>query len=173
MSGLTVSDILADGFGRVRHSLVAVLDGIEADELTYQAGSGANTIAWLLWHLTRVQDDHISNVAGTEQLWTAGGWRDRFGLPLEPDDTGYGHAPWQVSVVKASAELLDGYHAAVHEHTLRYVATLTDGDLGRIVDERFDPPVTLGVRLVSVIDDDLEHVGQAAYVRGLARYQDD
>lgn len=173
MSALGVADILADGFGRVRHSFVAVLDGIEPEELTYQPGSGANTIAWLLWHLTRVQDDHIAAVAGTEQIWTSGGWQERFGLPLDAEDTGYGHAPRQVTLVTASAELLDGYHAAVHAQTLRYVATLTEDDLGRVVDERWDPPVTLGVRLVSVIDDDLEHVGQAAYVRGLSRYQDD
>ncbi len=167
MSSLTVADILADGFGRVRHSLVAVLDGITPGELTYEPEPGANTIAWLLWHLTRVQDDHVAAVAGLEQVWMAGGWQERFGLPLDPDDTGYGHSAEQAGVVRASAELLDGYHAAVHDQTLGYVGTLTEGDLDRVVDERWNPPVTLAVRLVSVIDDDLEHVGQAAYVRGL------
>ena len=68
----------------------------------------------------------------------------------------------------ASGDLLLGYHDAVHEQTIRYVERLTDADLSRIVDESWDPPVSLDVRLVSVISDDLQHAGQAAFVRGVA-----
>jgi Protein of unknown function (DUF664) len=121
----------------------------------------------LVWHLTRVQDDHVAAVAGTEQLWTSSGWEQRLGLPLPASDTGYGHSPEQVALVTSDAETLRGYYDAVHEQTLRFVRAITDRDLDRIVDERWDPPVTLGVRLVSVMDDDLEHAGQAAYLRGI------
>ena len=48
---------------------------------------------------------------------------------------------------------------------------VTDADLDRVVDERWDPPVTLAVRLVSVLADGLEHAGQAAYIRGVAERQ--
>ncbi|GAA5020768.1 hypothetical protein GCM10025734_75280 [Kitasatospora paranensis] len=120
-----------------------------------------------MWHLTRIQDDHVADVAGAEQLWTADGWADRFALPLPPGDTGYGHGPDEVAAVRVgSADLLTGYHDAVHARTAAYVRTLRDTDLGRVVDERWDPPVTLGVRLVSVVSDDLQHAGQAAFVRG-------
>lgn len=166
----TTADILADGFGRVREHVHRVVTGLDADALNLRVDAGANSIAWLVWHLTRVQDDHVADVAGLEQVWTAAGWHDRFGLPLSSADTGYGHGSAQVTAVKVdSPEPLIGYHDAVYEQTMRYVGGLTDADLDRIVDEAWDPPVTLGVRLVSVIDDDAQHAGQAAFVRGIAQ----
>ena len=119
-------------------------------------------------HLTRVQDDHIADVAGTDQAWLAGGWSDRFGLPFEDRATGWSHTAEEVGAFRVgSGELLSGYHDAVYGRTLAFVRTLTEPDLDRIVDTRWDPPVTLGVRLVSVIDDDAQHAGQAAFLRGL------
>ncbi len=164
---MTSAELLADGFGRVREAVHAVLDGIDGEQLAHRPGGSGNSIAWLLWHLTRVQDDHVAHVAGVEQRWTAGGWADRFGLDLAVGETGWGHRSDQVAKVVARADDLRGYHDAVHAATLEFVAGLVDADLDRVVDERWDPPVTLGVRLVSVLDDDLEHVGQAAYVRGM------
>jgi len=162
------ADLLADGLSRVRAVVHEVVEGLGPDELGFRPGPTANSIAWLVWHLTRVQDDHVSEVAGTEQVWTAGGWADRFGLPFSATETGYGHGPEQVEQVQVpSPELLAGYHDAVYEASVRFVSSLTDEDLDQIVDERWDPPVSLGVRLVSVIDDDAQHAGQAAYLRGL------
>ena len=85
-----------------------------------------------------------------------------------PEDTGYDHTIEQVGTVRAeSAEALVEYYDAVHEVTVGYLRGLSATDLDRVVDERWDPPVTLGVRLVSVADDDIQHAGQAAYARGL------
>ena len=164
---MTSADLLTDGFGRIREIVEEVLDGLTTAEVTSRLDGQANSIAWLVWHLTRVQDDHIADGAGTEQAWTSSGWAERFALPLEVSDTGYGHGPDQVAAVTADAELLRAYHDAVCLNTLQFVRRLTDADLDRVVDERWDPPVTLGVRLVSVIADDLQHGGQAAYVRGV------
>ncbi len=164
---MTSADLLADGFGRIHGLVHTVVDGLDTDELAARVDPAANSIAWLVWHLTRIQDDHVAAVAGTEQAWTAGGWYDRFGLPFDPADHGYGHTTEQVAAVRVPGELLAGYHAAVHANTDAYVRTLVDGDLDRVVDTSWDPPVTLGVRLVSVVSDDLQHAGQAAYVRGL------
>lgn len=83
--------------------------------------------------------------------------------------TGYGQSADDVAAVRVEAGLLAGYYDAVHERTLGYLSGLTDAELDRIVDESWDPPVTLGVRLASVLSDDLQHAGQASYVRGLAR----
>ncbi|MGV9678401.1 mycothiol transferase [Nocardia sp. NPDC003482] len=164
MSGI---EVLTDGYGRIREVVHEAVDGLDEAALTYRVDPAANSIAWLVWHLTRVQDDHIAEVAGLEQIWTAKGWYERFGLPIDPAETGYGHDAERVGIVRASAEVLTGYYDAVHEQTLRYLATLTDADLPRVVDRRWDPPVTLGVRLVSVISDDLQHAGQAAFLRGV------
>ncbi|MFI5973256.1 DinB family protein [Streptomyces sp. NPDC051452] len=161
-------DILIDGHGRIREEVHAVLDGLGADELNRRPAPEANSIAWLVWHLTRVQDDHVADAFGLDQVWLARDWVKRFGLDLPRQDTGYGHTPAKVAKVRvASADLLTGYYDAVHEQTLGALRALAAKDLERVVDEEWDPPVTLGVRLVSALSDDLQHVGQAAYVRGL------
>jgi uncharacterized damage-inducible protein DinB len=167
LGGMTPAELLTDSFGRIRDGVHRVLADLDDDALIARPAPDANTIGWLVWHLLRVQDDHVAEVAGTEQVWTSKGYADRFGLPFDPAATGYGHTDAEVAAVRAPAELLTDYFDAVHEATRRYVATLTDDDLPRIVDERWDPPVTLGVRLVSVVSDDLQHAGQAAFVRGL------
>ncbi len=164
---MTVAELLRDLFGRVTTDVHGAVEGLDRDALTHRLGGSANTIAWLVWHLTRVQDDHVAEVAGTEQVWTAEGWAGRFDLPFPPDATGYGQGGHEVAAVRADADLLLGYHDAVSARTLRYLDGLTEADLDRVVDRRWDPPVTLGVRLVSVADDDLQHAGQAAFVRGV------
>ncbi|HUB69254.1 MAG TPA: DUF664 domain-containing protein [Acidimicrobiales bacterium] len=166
---MRASEILLDGFERVRGDVQAVLDGVTDSELNFRADARANTATWLVWHLTRVQDDHVAAAAGTEQVWTRDGWAKRFGLELDDSDTGYGHDARQVALVRSTAGELAGYFEAVHAETVRYVEGLGDDDLDRIVDRRWNPPVTLGVRLVSVISDDLQHVGQAAFLKGIAK----
>jgi hypothetical protein len=165
--GMDIADLLVDAFGRVREAVHGAVTGLTEEQLAARLDLEANSIAWLVWHLTRIQDDHVADVAGTEQAWMAEGWADRFGLPFPQAETGYGHSSAQVAAVRVSADLLVGYHEAVFGHTVKYVRGLGEADLDRVVDEHWDPPVTLGVRLVSVVDDDLEHAGQAAFVRGV------
>ena len=165
---MTSAELLVDAFGRVREVVHRVVEGLTAEELAFRVDPEANSIAWLVWHLTRIQDDHVADVARVEQVWTSQGWGERFELPFDPQDTGYGHRSQEVAAVQVdSGEQLVGYHDAVHRQTIWYVGGLGDADLGRIVDRSWDPPVTLGVRLVSVIADDLQHAGQAAFVRGV------
>lgn len=159
--------ILVDAFGRVREGVAELTTGLTDETAWWRPDDEANSIAWLLWHLTRVQDDHVvGGLAGRDQVWPR--FRDEADLPLDPDDTGYGHTSRQVAQVRVSADLLDRYQTAVHEATLRYLETVDEPELARIVDERWDPPVTAAVRLVSVVDDCAKHLGQADYVRGLA-----
>lgn len=167
------SQLLLDGFSRVREGVAALLEGIDERHLSWRPDPDANTVTWLVWHLTRVQDDHLAGAFDRPQLWDSGGWSSRFSLPAAPGATGhgatgYGMSTSEVGRVSAPVDALLGYHEAVAESTSLLVASVGPDDLDRIVDERWDPPVTLAVRLVSVISDDLQHVGQAAYVRGLA-----
>jgi len=164
---MDVGEVLTDGFGRVKEVVHGVIDGLSPEDLTYRADDGANTIAWLTWHLTRVQDDHLADAFDVPQVWSDQGWAERAALPFPPDSTGYGHSTQEVGSVRLPADLLLGYHDAVHKRTTGLLAGVRTSDLDRIVDESWDPPVSLGVRLVSVIADDLQHAGQAAYVRGL------
>ncbi len=160
--------MLADAFDRIRQGVVRVTEGLDGAALAYRPDPGANSIAWLLWHLTRVQDDHVSEITRREQAWTADGWADRLDLPFDAADTGYGHTSEQVDAVRPGGpQLLVGYHEAVAARTFEYLAALTAAELDRIIDRRWDPPVSVGVRLVSVIEDQMQHLGQAGYVRGM------
>lgn len=163
----TTADLLIDALGRVRENAHAVVGDLGEEQLAYRIEGRANPIGWLVWHLARVTDDHVADVAGDEQRWTADGWADRFALPLDAGDIGYGHTGERVASVRVRAADLHGYLDAVLDRAVDYVRGLTDPDLDRIVDTRWDPPVTLAVRLVSVVDDATQHVGQAAFVRGL------
>lgn len=158
--------ILRDSFDRVRQQVDAVTEGLSADDASWRPDPGANSIAWLLWHLTRVQDDHVADLAGTVQVWTSG-WHERFALPFDVAETGYGQNAEQVGQVRVEPADLAGYQHAVHQATLGYLDTLDEAELERIVDTRWEPPVTASVRLVSVVNDCTEHVGQAAYVKGM------
>lgn len=162
----TTADILVDAFTRINDSVHRAGFGLGTEQLEARLDPGANSIGWLLWHLTRVQDDHVASAFEVPELWTGGGWQERFGLDVE--GIGFGHTADDVAKVSGfDARLVLDYHDAVHEQTLTCVRGLTAEDLDRVVDEAWDPPTTMGVRLVSVIDDCMKHVGQAAFVRGI------
>jgi uncharacterized damage-inducible protein DinB len=161
-------DLLLHAYDQIQETLRRAVEGLTPEQLAARVGPDANPIGWLAWHLLRVQDDHVAEVAGRGQAWTEEGWADRFGLPFDPSATGYGFSADDVAATRVpSAELLLDYAGAVRARTAEFLRGLSDDDLDRVVDRRWDPPVTLGVRLVSVLSDDLQHVGQAAYVRGL------
>src|SRR5690606_4145816 len=162
-------EIFLDTYGRVREGVHRLLAGADEALLTYRPGPDANSIAWLIWHLTRILDDHVMDIAGREQVWIADGWSERFDVPLSAPATGYGHTCGEVAHGRATPELLLGYHDATQDAVAEFLSGITDADLDRIVDEGWDPPVTMGVRLVSVIGDTHQHLGQAAYITGLYR----
>ncbi len=167
---MDLPDLLLEFYGRIPPLAEAALDGLDADQLSWAPTPEANPIGWLVWHLTRVQDHHVAELLDTDQLWVSGPWATRCGLEPDPTNTGYGHDPDQVrSVSPENAGVLLDYLAAVDARTAVMLEGLSASDLDRVVDTRWDPPVTLGVRLVSIADDCLQHVGQAAYVRGLLR----
>lgn len=163
-----LKDMLLDLFGRVDEHVRDAVDGIDPELLLVTPEPGCNPIGWLVWHLTRVQDSHIAELTGDLQVWVADGWAARFGLEPDPENHGYGHGPAEVAAVRPDGpDALLGYHEAVAARTRTFLQGLAATDLAKIVDKRWDPPVTMAVRLVSIVDDDIQHGGQAAYVRGL------
>jgi hypothetical protein len=163
----TATTVLLDAFGRVHDDLPALLDGVDEDALHWRVDGGSNPIGWLVWHLTRVQDDHLAGVDGRDQVWTSQEFSERFGLPYDDDDVGYGQTSDDVAAFRATAGDLLDYHAATHALTVDVLQGLDAAAYDRVVDERWDPPVTAAVRLVSVVNDVTQHLGQAAFVRGL------
>jgi hypothetical protein len=169
MADLTAAqEILRDSFTRLIEHVDELTGGLTDELAAYRPVPQANSIAWLIWHSARVQDVQVCDIVKSEPVWTRDGWVDRFGLDLPRDDTGYGHGPDDVAKVKASAKLLADYYHAVHDMTLEFVEKTSDEDLEVIVDRHWDPPVTASARIVSIVDDCAQHLGQAAYLRGIA-----
>jgi hypothetical protein len=165
---METSDILLDACGRIREETVVAASGLPAEALAHRLDPDANSIGWLVWHLTRTVDDHVSELASRPQSYLADGWADRLGLEADASDVGYGHTSAQVAAVRFdSSDDLLAYNDAVMTYTEQYLATIDAQELDRIIDVRWDPPVSAGVRLVSVISDGLQHAGQANYLRGL------
>ena len=161
-------DLIIDGLNRVDEDLRSTLDGLSAEQLAFRPAQDANSIAWLAWHLTRIQDDHVSELAGRPQAWTEDRWFERFGKSSDANDTGFGYTAEQVGAIRPDGpEVLVDYYRNVHERSMAYLRILSCQDMDRVIDRRWDPPVTVGVRLVSVVNDCTQHVGQMAYIRGL------
>lgn len=159
-------EVLRDGFGRVAETLPRHLAGLDAELLLWQPKPEANSIGWLAWHIGRCEDAQVSALAGEPDVYAQQGWVDRFDLPYRDQEIGYGHSPAQVSEFRiADPALLTDYYAAVHEATLVFLDDLTADDLDRLVDDRYR--VSVGVRLVSVVNDITQHLGQIGYLRGL------
>lgn len=165
---MEISELMQELYGRIAPLCRDAIEGLDADALNERPTKDANHLGWLVWHVARVLDHQVGAVSGRRQLWLGGDHAARVGVSAEAEDLGYGHTPDQVARVRPStpADVLD-YLDTVAARTTDYLGGLTAADLDRVVDDSYDPPVTVGVRLVSVVDDCLQHAGQAAYLRGL------
>lgn len=165
MSALELVVDLAQRPSAVAHE---VLDGISLEALHAMPQDTHNSIAWLVWHAARQEDAQVAQLAGTQQVWSAQGWAERLGIDRPEDAFGLGDDPQQVAAVRVEdPRLLIDYLDAVINTTVAYLRELSDEDLDEVIDASWDPPVTRGVRLISTLDDAAQHLGQAAYVRGL------
>lgn len=165
---MTLNELLTDLFDRIAEHVHEAVDGLSPQELTEAPENGTNPIGWLVWHLTRVQDHHVAEIVDDEQVWMSGDWPSRFGVEPKASNTGYGHSADDVAAIRPdSAQTLIDYYEAVAARTRALIDRTSNDDLDRVVDDRWDPPVTLGVRLISVADDDIQHAGQACYARGM------
>jgi hypothetical protein len=165
--------VLVEAFSRTPELVATALDGLSHEDLVRRVDPDANSIAWLVWHTARMQDGQTAmakRALGREdvdQVWTTQGFADRFGLDVSHRSVGYGMSSEDVAKVRAPAELLQAYHSAVNDDTIAFLDSLDDENYDTVVDRHYDPPVTLMARLVSIEQDAVQHLGQAAYVRGV------
>ncbi|MDA1215963.1 MAG: DinB family protein [Chloroflexi bacterium] len=160
-----------NALGRADGTLKRALEGLTREELMQQpAGPGSNPIGWLAWHLTRVQDGYGSRIAGVEQVWRTQKWYEKFGLEETPPS----YKPETVGTFDPiSAELLLEYYEMVKTATVGYIASLSAEDWERQLPQidPSRPPQTVADGVAIITSDNIQHIGQIAYVRGLIKGQ--
>ncbi len=164
-------DLIIDGYGRVLEALVPALKGLSQGELDRQPKADCNSIGWIAWHLTRGQDAQIADLMGEEQIWVKDKWYLKFNRPVDAEDTGYRHTTAQVAAFKSPApRVLVDYYRGTLEQSKRYISALSLAELDRQLDEPWFKPIpTVGVRVVSIMADGLQHSGEIEYLRGLIK----
>jgi len=164
-------DLIIDGYGRALELLEPSLAGLSQADLDRQPKPDCNSIGWIAWHLTRVQDSQIADLTGEQQVWIQDKWYARFNRDADSEDTGYGHTLEEVAAFKSPApRVFLEYYRVTLEQTKRYLFSLSLNDLDRQLGEPwFQPPPTVGVRIVSIMADCLQHSGEIAYLRGLLK----
>ena len=143
------------------------LTGLSDEDITKRPTDQCNPIGWTLWHATRVEDGIMANISGKAQVWTEGGWPQKFGMAADSTDSGIGHSLEQVAAFKPTVANLQGYAEAVREKTLACLHALTPSDL----DRDLAPPGggdsrKVGAWLAVILLDHLHHSGQVCYIRG-------
>lgn len=161
-------DLLRDLTSRPRDAAERLRHQLNPVTLNARPGGHPNSVAWLLWHTGREIDVQLADLVGGEQVWTAGGFDQRFDLGPAGDAVGYGHTDAEARriVIEDGGGVLDYVHATLTAMD-DYLGTLSAAALDDIIDEQWDPPVTRGARLVSIVDDAIQHLAQAAYVLGM------
>ena len=161
-------NVLCEAANRPAAEAKALIDTLPEGALNAHAGGHTNSIAWLLWHAGRQMDAQLAQLNGEPQVWHSQGFNSRFNLGELGDTVGYGHTAEQArAVVVEDAALLVEYLGATTAALSEYIAGLSEADLDDVIDTSWTPHVTRGVRLVSMIDDAAQHVGQAAYAAGI------
>ncbi|MEJ7647898.1 MAG: DinB family protein [Nakamurella sp.] len=163
----TIRSLLLDAFARIEEQVASAVADLDPEDARWRPDRDANPVGWLLWHLTRVMDDHVAELAGVEQAWTAQGFAEVFALPFPRETVGYGQSSDEVAAFRADPAEILRYHRATQELARGHLSGLTAAGLARVVDENWDPPVTEAVRIMSVLGDATAHIGQAQYVLGL------
>jgi hypothetical protein len=163
--------LVLDALGRVRQMVRDAINDLSAEEML---APPKPHIAWLTWHIARVQDANFSGLLGRPQLWISDRWHERFNMAPDPRDYGSGHRQTREQVDSFNVTdkpLLMAYHDAVFEQTKGYLASVKNEDLNRVLNEpQYSPLPTLSVRLTSVINCNTRHAGQIEYLRGLVKY---
>jgi hypothetical protein len=109
-----------------------------------------------------------------EQLWIKDGWHERFHRKPDPNETGWGHSFEEVGKFRVlDIQMLLDYHRAVMKTSIGYLNRLSEEELERECPASWQPGTTapVSLRIIGNINDCFQHVGQAAYVRGLIQEQ--
>ena len=164
--------LITDIYERILQELEHALDGLTVDDLNQQPCPDCNSIGWLTWHLTRVQDMISADLLGEGQLWTKDNWYAKFNRTFDPMDAGIGHSIADVVAFRApDASTLLEYHRAVLEQSKRYITSkLSEAELNREFDNPIFSTITnVRTMLMRLINDNMQHLGQVAYVRGMLK----
>ena len=146
------------------------LETLDDSLLARQPAEDCNSVAWIMWHMSRVVDTFIhTRLQGSPQLWLECGWAQKFGMDADPEDRGVGWTGEQVSAWKVPAKDVQlGYYNAVKAAAEKYISSLSDADLQviSVIPPTLEPR-SVAAALGQMTWDAVAHGGQIAYLRGL------
>ncbi len=164
------TDFVAASLEGVGRGLHRAMDALSAEKLNRCPSPDTNSMARLCWHLARCQDNWVASIAGAPEVYAADGWHAKLDFSFAIDDWGIGHAAEQVAQARVeSADGLLGYYDAVAGQSRKVLAGLTAEDLERELPVYVEgrPPSSVRGRLMGLISDNTQHMGQIVYLRGL------
>jgi hypothetical protein len=166
---MELHEMLAVGYSGILRTLDYTLKGLTKEDINWQPKPDCNSIGWMVWHPIRFQDMQISEFMGEEQLWIKDGWYKKWGRKADPKESGGGMTPEDLTKFKSpGAATVLAYAKAVVERSQKYFPTLKKADLDKILKGGPHKPYpTVGMMLMIILSDSLQHAGQAGYVRGL------
>jgi len=165
---LKAVDLIKMSLEENRDYIARAIKDLSPDELAWRPKPHSNNIAFLLWHLARVEDLWINRlILGGKSMYETDGWYKKFKTPAQ--DSGFGYdqaklAAWPVP----TPELLQSYTAAVREKTLAFLKTTDEKKLDEPKDFILNK-ATVGWALSHLISEIGEHSGQIGYLRGVMR----
>jgi uncharacterized damage-inducible protein DinB len=161
-------DAVKAGMTEYLDELKQKLEGLTEAEVQWQATLDTNTIAWLVWHMAKVEDSWINVwIAGGEEVWVTGKWAERTGIA--GTSGGFGQVMDEVrSMPNVPISELVAYYEAVRKAAFETIDGMTDADMANEID-RGHGPITWSWILGHVMVEESQHLGQVALIRGMIR----
>jgi uncharacterized damage-inducible protein DinB len=161
-------EAIQSGLEEYLQALQRTIEGLTPDEMRWQPTPHTNHIAWLVWHLARVEDRWVSRLRQAPEVWNDEGWANRF--RMDPESNGFGQTMEEVRAMPEIAlQDLMAYFDAVRVVTRHYLEQATDADLAQTYPHPRFGECTGAWIVGHILVEESQHVGQVALIRGMVR----
>jgi len=140
-------------------------DDLTEDQMHYQSTPDSNSIAWMVWHSSRIKDQVTASIVGESEVWLADGWAERFGIA--PEANGIGDRPEQVTSFRVRSDFLLGYADAAHNVTIQRLSKILPAQLAQPSRYVLGDTRPVWRSLQGMLGDAYSHAAQVSYLRGM------
>ena len=158
-----LSDMLEMSDSLVRRAL----EGLTDADLIKRPSDQDNTIGWLMWHKTRVEDIAFADASGEEQFWISDKWHEKFGMEPNPGQMGFrGFARTSDEPRVQERKTFSATPTPFGRARLRCWRASRPRTSTRKSPPRWARPSKSGTTSGRVAADNIQHGGQICYLRG-------